>query len=210
MEPLCCQRVGGCRPGRRSVPRAAAIPAASERFRTPSRTFPPGLVAVAVLVIALWPGLSLAGPAGPAAIQHVRPLEPHLTVVLDRGLERSPTLRRLVDAIEASDLVVYVERNNRFRRSAAGEFHLVGRAGDFRYARISLSSALTDRELAVILAHELQHATELAAAPAVETQRQMRDFYCQIGDRWPYVFDTAAARAVTERVGEELAQPDDK
>ena len=133
-----------------------------------------------------------------------------MAAVLRKGIARSSTMRRLVDAIEASDLVVYVERHNRFRRSEAGEFHLAGRAGAYRYARISLSTALTDRELAMILAHELQHATELAAARDVDTQDQMRNFYCRIGDRWPYVFDTAAARTVTERVGEELAQAADR
>jgi hypothetical protein len=153
-------------------------------------------------------------PAGPPAsaggIAHIRVLDAYVADLLQTGIERSPTIRRLVEAVNASDLVVYIECHNRFRRSEGGEFHLAGAARGYRYVRIGLSSALNDRELTVMLAHELQHAAELAAATDVASQRGMEDLYCRIGDRARFGFDTAAARAVTERVGEELAQSADR
>jgi len=135
----------------------------------------------------------------------VRTLDPKVLDALEWGLSQSSTFRELVSILEASDLIVYIERHNRFRPGEGGSFRLAGRAHDYRYARIALSSLLCSRELVVLLAHELQHAVELAQAPDVDSSRKMVELFCRIGEPHAFGYDTQAARDVTRQVASELA-----
>jgi len=151
--------------------------------------------------------LCLATPAGAGEgdIPRLRTLDPGLDEVLRQGIEQSPTFRRLVELIEKSDLVIYIERNNRFNRNTVGAFQMVSARGGQRYVRITLSSSLSARERLIVLAHEFQHAAELAEALYVQDQAGMKEFYCRIGDTRQSGLDTPAAREVTRLVTEELA-----
>jgi len=155
------------------------------------------------------------GTAGIAATQEddltrLRTLDHQLASLIQQGLDQSPTLRRLAEEVQKSDLIVYVERNNRFRPGKSGSIQLVGTHGGQRYVRIGLSAGLNEREVVVLLAHELQHASELAAAPHVFDEQGMRAFYCSIGETRQFGFDTATARHVTDQVSAELATRPDR
>ncbi len=214
MEALCCQSIGGgrqlgARPWCTSAFPEESAPPTAESPRAPRR--PALLLLLCALALGLAPAAASADPpAAEDGFARIRTLDPHIAGLFQEGVEHSPTMRRLADAVEASDLIVYIERHNRFRNTEAGEFRLAGAAGGHRYVRIVISTTLNDRELVIVLAHELQHATELAAATDVVSQRDMKAFYRRIGDRQPFGFDTPAARAVTERVSEELALSADR
>lgn len=175
------------------------------------------LLAVLVLLIAtLSAGRLAAAPpdtereSTAAGLPRVRTFDAQLLELMRRGYEESPTFRHLVDTIERSNLIVYVERHNRFHDHEAGCLRLARQAGGHRYMRISLSTSLNDRELVIFMAHEFMHAVEVAAAEEVVDQRGLRDLYCRIGTRQQYGFDTKAARAITEIVSDELARAPDR
>ena len=54
-------------------------------------------------------GLGLSFAAQDAPIQHVRSSEPRSLALINAGLARSATFRRLIDTLDASDVIVYVE-----------------------------------------------------------------------------------------------------
>lgn len=134
-------------------------------------------------------GLVLAGAVGasPIAAQEssaagatsrLRAVDDKAASLLRSGVERSPTIRRLVDAIEQSDLVVYVE-TGRLRLPAQLQFVSATPAG--RYLRVSVRVMGLDNDLLPSLAHELQHAVEIAGAPEVRNQATLRQLYEEIG-----------------------------
>lgn len=135
----------------------------------------------------------------------LRTTDLRLVKAIRRGYAGSPSFRALVAAIETSDLIVYIERRYGFGAREAGRLHLAGEAGGQRFVRIFLNAALTDHELVAYIAHELQHAREIADAPHVVDQDALREFYCRIGHVGLYGFDTDAAETVTEQVSRELA-----
>ncbi len=168
----------------------------------------------ASLALGVCVGLSLAAAGITAAqdedLSRLRTLDHQLASLIRQGLHESPTFRRLVDAVQQSDLIVYVERHNRFRDGKSGSIQLVGTRGGQRYLRIALNSALNQRELIVLLAHELQHAGELASAPHVSDENGVRELYCSVGDARQFGYDTERARRVTNQVSAELAAHPDR
>lgn len=169
---------------------------------------------VAILALGVCAGLAL-GTAGLRAAQdedlaRLRTVDRPLASLIQQGLAQSPTFRRLVNEVQQSDLIVYVERHNRFRQGKSGSIQLVGTRGGQRYVRIGLSSALNEREIIVLLAHELQHASELASSPHVFDENGMRELYCSIGETRQFGFDTKTARHVTDQVSVELATRPDR
>lgn len=168
----------------------------------------------AILTLGVCAGLSLGAAGTPAAqdedLPRLRTTDHKLAVLIERGLHESPTFSRLVEDVKLSDLIVYVERHSRFRDGKSGSIQLVGTRGGQRYVRIALNSALNQRELIVLLAHELQHAGELAAAPHVFDEQGMRQLYCSIGETRQFGFDTKTARRVTDQVSAELATRPDR
>jgi len=122
------------------------------------------------------------------------------------GYDASPTLRQIVQTLQQSNVIVYLDRHNRFRTNEAANLRFAGTSSGLRYVRVSLSTRLSERELTVFVAHELMHAVEIAKAEHVVDQRTLRMLYCQIGSLVHHGFDTEAARDVTEQVSDELDQ----
>jgi len=168
----------------------------------------------AILALGVCAGLSLGAAGNPAAqdddLPRLRTLDKPLARLIQQGLHESPTFQRLVEDVQRSDLIVYVERHNRFRDGKSGSIQLVGTRGGQRYVRVALSSLLNPREIVVLLAHELQHATELASAPHVFDEKGVRQFYCSIGETRQFGFDTTRAQQVTRQVTTELANHPDR
>jgi hypothetical protein len=115
--------------------------------------------------------------------------------------------------LDAADVVVYVHVELRSSVGPSGRLQFMSAGGGRRYLRVSVEpggqswgDVLSRRhELTAVLAHELQHATEVAAATAVVDMAGFRELYRSIGIRLDAgVFDTVAARLVGERVLSEL------
>jgi len=114
-------------------------------------------------------------------------------------------MRALVERIEASDLTVYIVTSpepGKWR----GYTRLVSAPGEPRVVIVTLSQALVPRERAAILGHELQHVSEIAAAPDVTDQPAMKVLFTRIGmaGATNNGFETRAAQDVERRVRGEL------
>jgi hypothetical protein len=132
----------------------------------------------------LWLALTVAPAAAErnARDRHLRSAEPELVDLIAVGVRTSPTLRRLVDRVEASDVVVYVT----FDRSPsphAGHIALMSTVPGRRYLRISLDRRYLGCQRLALLGHELQHAVEIADAPWVIDHESVASLYKSIGFR---------------------------
>lgn len=172
------------------------------------RCFTSVLLSLIFAFIVLTTGRLDAAPQCP--LTRIRTSDAIVRHIIGRGYASSPSFRRLVDRIGASDLIVYIERQSLRSQGLAGTTRFVVRAGSVRYVRIAIDSTLVGRGSGAILGHELQHAVELADAPwAVDrdtVQRLFRTIGHQSsgsGDR----YDTNDAVMMGERVGRELLAP---
>jgi hypothetical protein len=163
------------------------------------------LILAALVGVSLFTVPAAAQPAsGLADLPRIRTNDLAIALAVRRGYDASPTLRGIVQRLQAADVVVYLDRHNRFRHGEAAHLRFAGSASGLRYVRISLSTRLNERQMTVFVAHELMHAVEIAEAEHVTDERGMRELYCRIGSHTHLGFDTDAAERVTEQVAEEL------
>jgi len=147
-----------------------------------------------------WP--AAAGAVGPGG---VRALQARRRRLLESGAERSPTFRRLLEEIAASDVVVYVDLDPYDGRKLDGVLQFKGAGNGVRYVAVWLQPWRIDDELIVTLAHELEHAVEVARARHVGSQASLVQLYEAIGrSDNPGRFETRAAQDVAAQVAAEL------
>ena len=99
----------------------------------------------------------------------VRPTSALGRKVLDAGLARSTTFRRLVQRLENSDVIVYVQMRPNMPSDIGGLLEFMGRGGTNRYLRVTVGSLHHQNVIVALLGHELQHAAEVADAPDVQS-----------------------------------------
>jgi hypothetical protein len=134
-------------------------------------------------------------PAVPYA--HTRGLSPEAAALIVRAAARSSIVDSLLDAVERSDLIVYVGLSMiRVAPEAVSTLNFMVASGGVRYLAINIDpwqTSPTDR--IVMLAHELRHALEVAEARDVRDAAGLRHLYQRIGQeiRTGH-FETASAR----------------
>ena len=145
--------------------------------------------------------LALIAAASLVITSHVRSTDPVIGAALTEGLLRSEVIRRLIDVIDASDVIVYLARGD-CPRPAVACLMVTSRGPDVRYVRINLRlptglgqpGGWYNDELSVAIAHELQHAVEIAGWPDVVDGATMQAAYARRGlDRGGAHLDTDAA-----------------
>jgi hypothetical protein len=136
---------------------------------------------------------------------HVRGLDREAARILEIAISRSPTVARMAQALESSDLIVWVETHPLQKRTL-GELRVVSAVGPVRHVRISLRTPAALVDLVSTLGHELHHATEVAGAPQVRDLASQVAFYRQAGYEGTAggYFETDAAREVGRKVAREL------
>jgi hypothetical protein len=144
-----------------------------------------------------------AGAEGP--LRRVRPTTSAIATLIDQATQWSPTLRGLVDAINRSDGLVYIEEGECPRHVRACLAHAVTIAGPHRLLHIKIDPHLNhlnaeaiDPEVIGVLGHELQHASEVLSNPHLRTYADVVNFYMREG-----TFSTGTVLETTEaeRVG---------
>jgi len=139
----------------------------------------------------------------------VRPNDGRLATLLRIAIDRSPTVRALVDRIEKSDVIVYLEMEPRIRQRLSGCVTWVTAAGRFRYVRASINPDLAADQHIAAIGHELQHVIEIVEAPLVTSESSLLALYRRIGqERFSsrLDWDTVAAQQTSESVRRELSQ----
>jgi hypothetical protein len=110
-------------------------------------------------------------------------MEPEIRAALAHGVSASPTLQRLVDTLDASDVVVYVQFDRKPSPSMAGHLSFLAAVPGRRYLRVSIDRRLAGCHRIGILGHELQHAVEVAESRRVTDERTLAELYQRIGFR---------------------------
>jgi hypothetical protein len=130
---------------------------------------------------------------------------PCLDGLRPRGHDQSGTFRALVAELEASDLIVHIVTATGLPGGVAGTTRFAGRGGESRYVRIDLAAWLTAKQRVSILAHELQHACEIARSDA-GSSGAIDALFRAIGTfaTIPGGFETAQAEAAGRMVWTEL------
>jgi hypothetical protein len=156
-----------------------------------------GLSIIVLLVTAV---PALAG--NPCRLRGTTPAESRLIADLLAG---SAVARRLAAAIQESDVIVYVELTASVPRGRAAT-RLAATTSTGRYLRVALGLMTHPADRPALLAHELQHAVEIAGARDVRDAGGLRRLYARIGEdrRAQFAFETTAARRVAEEVRREM------
>jgi len=111
----------------------------------------------------------------------VRSTDQYVIALVREGYDRSPTFRKLVDALEGSNVIVLVQPGicggGRIRSCLVS---VTGSERD-RHIRIKIAPQHTIRDgLIAAVAHELQHAVEIAERPDVTDGAGVLRLYRQI------------------------------
>lgn len=163
----------------------------------------PALTAASLLA-----ALLLAPPAYDLAatvrIERIRTESTDVRSLIDRTVARSPTVRELIARLGCTDVIVYVELTSSPGIPTA-RTKLVASVARARFVRIGINSAAGDRDRQALLAHELQHALEIAEHAEVRDDDGVRRLYRLIGESaGGDSYETDAARAVEWNVRSEL------
>ena len=148
-----------------------------------------------------------AGPIDTAAdssIARVRADDPVLSTLVRQAIDQSATFRRLVEAIQSTDGIVYVIRGECGHGVRACLMLWMAAAGPNRMLRVVVdSSRKSEIEAMASLGHELRHALEVLAQPSVRTGAGMFNMYRHSG-AVQSVFETEAAIKAGDAVYIEL------
>ena len=137
----------------------------------------------------------------------VRSEEPAIRRLVDIGIACSPTFRRLVTELASTDVVVHVFLARRHNGLRGYLVHRVVEAGGVRFLQIAIDAGGAEPRVIGLLAHELQHALEVARVPEVGRTRRIDRFFEEIADnvcRSATCSETRAATEVQEAVVDEL------
>jgi hypothetical protein len=160
-----------------------------------------GVVGVALAVIA-------AAGEVPVTAQDisraVRPESAAVRAVMTRGIERSGTFRDLTGRLSGADVIIYV-RFSRCAGDVPGCLLWASAAPGPRRVLIKLDQfSRSPNDLTALLAHELQHALEVADAPEIRDLASFQKAFAGRGWKGSDGFETAQAREITRRVTAEL------
>ena len=144
-----------------------------------------------LVFLSLLAALASTAPSRPAPLsallespmRHVRTSDRLVASYLKLGAQRSYTFAGLLTALESTDVCVYVEVSTDLPSRIDARLVVLPIAGPRRYLRIEIADPIgrePETEVALI-AHELRHALEVAAAPEVHDDETLAALYRRIG-----------------------------
>ncbi len=166
-------------------------------------------LAVSLVLVALFvAGTPARGRALPV-VPHVRALDKFAQQSIEAATTRSPTVRRMIEQLAATDVVVFVQTSWDRDQSSGAHLSFLSEAGGFRYLTVRLLILSSPDRRVEWLGHELQHALEVSQAPWVRGQTDMSTYFQQIGWRSAFGerYETGAAKEVAIQVRKELNNP---
>ena len=162
----------------------------------------------------LVPLLILASPLRALAQDtHIRTDDPGIRALIAEGSVHSPTFKRLIDAVDATDGIVYLLRGSCHFGVRACLLQQMTYAGSHRVLRLVIEQQKADWALLPTIAHELAHAHEVLSDREVRSAKDMFALYVRIGIDPPQssmqgrsraAFETQSAIDTGQRVREEL------
>ena len=146
-------------------------------------------------------------PAG-TEIGHVRSHHQALRAMIATASEQSSTFRRMVETINASDGIVYIEPGV-CRHGVRACLVKVTSAGRYRSLFVNVDITKAERKLMAAIGHELRHAIEILGEPGVTDRASMYFFYKYNSDRGSFsspAFETVAAIEAGDTVADEIGR----
>jgi hypothetical protein len=135
--------------------------------------------------------------------RHVRPLSNIARVIVSEAVSRSTTVADMIAELEELDVVVYIDMNVPLA-PALGATTLMAASQGTRFLRIALNVTLEPPRRIEMLAHELQHALEIARGD-VRDIAGMRRLFQSIGwETREGSYETNDAITVERKVRREL------
>lgn len=146
-----------------------------------------------------------------SAFPRVRSESPRIIAAISRGSRNSTTFRRLVDAIDATDGLVYIDEGRCARGVRACLLLKVTVSGPNRLLRIVVNVAKAPGcELVEAIGHELQHAIEVLERVQIRTDVQVYNLFDLVGRTSQGRFETPAATRAGLAIGAEgCGDPED-
>jgi hypothetical protein len=140
----------------------------------------------------------------------VRSANPAIVASMVKAVEQSPTFRGLVETINASDGIVYVEEGP-CGHGVRACLMAVMPAGPYRVLRIRVGRRPSEASLMAVIGHELRHAIEVLSDPRVTSTEAMQQFYLRQGSKGPGgAIETIAAVTAGDAVSAELRKYNDQ
>jgi hypothetical protein len=119
------------------------------------------------------------GAGGVSAAPRVRSSHPYIRAMIDEAMRRSATLHALVQAIEVTNGIVYVE-NGSCLHTGGGCLSLnLTPAGDYRILRVIVDARRPDWDVMEAIGHELTHALEVLRNPGLKDTASVYEFFAQ-------------------------------
>ena len=158
----------------------------------------------ATLVAALAVATAQTASAQEPMMARVRSSHSAITALISEGRERSATFRRLVQTIDDSDGIVYIEEGQCHHGVRACLVLSVTPAGPNRILRVIVDTRKADWDLMGSIGHELQHTVEALSEPATIDSVGLSNFFCRIAPTDRHRFETMAAITAGDAVRNEL------
>ena len=168
-------------------------------------------VALAVVGTALSMALNTAPTFAGEGHARVHTGDRDLKALMERGAAGSETFRSLLDQLDAAPIQVFARCDSFMPDGLAGRLDFVASVGGVRYVRVAIRCTFASRQQLSFLAHELQHALEIANNPDIADADSMESYYAAAGFQTHIDgvnqrgFETDAAIAVQHRVDHELS-----
>jgi hypothetical protein len=160
------------------------------------------------IVAAVAGGLAGTAVANPVTtISRVRSSSPYITTVIKEAAERSTTFRRLVETIDATNGIVFVEQGDCGHSVHSCLLHDLVLSGGNRILRIVVDTRPSTWDLMGAIGHELYHATEVLAKPSLTTAAAVYFFYAPGGGTLRNAFETDPAVRAGLAVRQEVQRP---
>ena len=151
-----------------------------------------GIWAVAVAFVGAIP-LSATADEAPRIPRVRANADGVIAALLLEAPRRSEAFRRLVEAIDVSDGIVYIEHGRCRYHVRACLATFVQVAGPNRILRIVVDTRSDHEELIALIGHELQHAVEALSDPHVTSNATMYFFFERMAPTVSGSFETHAA-----------------
>jgi hypothetical protein len=168
----------------------------------------PGRSNVAAAIVGIVCALSLVprplSADSTAALLRVRSGNPDVRQLIQQGEQHSSSFRALIDELQRTDGLVWVEQGVCRRPVLACLSHNVTVSAGNRMLRVTVHRTRSSDDTIAAIAHELRHATEVLANPAVTNHAGIYFLYLRIGSWTDGVAETDAAVATGETVRAEL------
>ena len=134
----------------------------------------------------------------------VRSSHAYIRAMIDEATARSPSFRHLVDAIDATNGIVYVEHGNCGHNRRACLTMSISSTAEHRILHVLVDVRQPDWDVMASIGHELQHSLEVLGNANLRTTEAIYLFYSREAPTANEPFETQAAVKAGNTVRQEV------